>query len=133
MMVRDRKIEIMRGELQNWKSYLQFIEDEMLFIQGMLDSYVFEPRTPELFELLELFKQHFVTSKKDRRSLSKAIKEHENELGGIFECSRPECDGPYYESHLALKDRMTDYIKAYIALKKEVYDYAGSILKKKKP
>ena len=48
-MVRERKIEVMHDDLQNWKSYLRFIEDEMVFIQRLLDSYVFEPRTPNLF------------------------------------------------------------------------------------
>ena len=66
-MVRERKIEVMHDELQNWKSYLLFIEDEMAFIQGLLDSYVFEPRTPSLFERLDTFKQNFETSKCQRR------------------------------------------------------------------
>ncbi|WP_119609110.1 hypothetical protein [Flagellimonas lutimaris] len=133
MMVRERKIEVMHDELQNWKSYLLFIEDEMAFIQGLLDSYVFEPSTPNLFERLDTFKQHFDTSKKNRKSLAESIRKHENGLGGIFECVEHECDNHYYEKHQNLKDEITDYIKNYINLKKEVYDYAGSVLKKKKP
>lgn len=132
-MVRERKIEVMHDELQNWKSYLLFIEDEMAFIQRLLDSYVFEPRTPHLFERLDTFKLHFDTSKKNRKSLAETIKKHENGLGGIFECTEHECDNHYYEKHQNLKDEITGYIKNYINLKKEVYDYAGSVLKKKKP
>ncbi|MDF0717933.1 hypothetical protein PY092_17345 [Muricauda sp. 334s03] len=133
MMVRERKIEVMHNELQNWKSYLLFIEDEMAFIQRLLDSYVFEPRTPNLFERSENFKQHFNTSKQDRESLSKSIKIHENGLGGIFECVQDECDAHYYDKHQNLKDKVKDYVKSYIKLKKEVYNYAGTVLKKKKP
>ncbi len=132
-MVRERKIEVMHDELQNWKSYLRFIEDEMVFIQRLLDSYVFEPRTPNLFERLDTFKQHFDTSRKNRKSLAESIKKHENGLGGIFECAQHECDNHYYEKHHNLKEQITDYIKNYINLKKEVYNYAGSVLKKKKP
>lgn len=132
-MLRERQIELMHGELQNWKSYLQFIEGEMVFIQGLLDSYVFEPCTPKLFERLETFKEHFKISKRKRRSLSETIKKHENGLGGIFECVDDECDDHYYQKHQELNKKITDYIKAYINLKKEVYDYAGSVLKKKKP
>lgn len=132
-MERERQIAVMHDELQSWKSYLQFIGDEMAFIQKLLDSYLFEPRTPNLFERLEIFKQHFNTSKKNREVLSKAIKKHENGLGGIFECAQEEWDSHYYEKHLGLKDKITDYLQNYINLKKEVYDYAGSVLKKKKP
>ncbi len=132
-MVRERKMEVMHDELQNWKSYLLFIEDEMAFIQRLLDSYVFEPRTPNLFERLETFKQHFDTSKKNRKSLTETIKKHENGLGGIFECTQDECDGHYYEKHQSLKKKFADYIQGYIKLKKEVYDYAGSVLKRKSP
>jgi len=133
VMVRERQIEGMHGELQNWNSYLQFIQDEMAFIQKLLDSYVFEPRTPKLFERLETFKQHFNTSKSDRKSLSEIIRNHENALGGIFECTQDECDNHYYEKHQNLKEKVADYIKGYIKLKKEVYNYAGSVLKRKSP
>lgn len=132
-MVRERQIEVMHGELQNWKSYLQFIADEMAFIQRLLDSYVFEPRTPQLFERSETFKQHFNASKRNRKSLSESIRKHENGLGGIFECTQDECDNHYFEKHQNLKDKVTKYIERYINLKKEVYDYAGSVLKKRKP
>lgn len=132
-MKRERQIAVMHGELQTWKSYLQFIADEMSFIQRLLDSYVFEPKTPKLFERLEKFKRHFDSSKVERCSLSEFIKNHENGLGGIFECTQEECDGHYYEKHLNLKNSVERYIETYINLKKEVYDYAGAILKKKKP
>ncbi len=133
MMVRERKMEAMHDELQNWKSYLLFIEDEMAFIQRLLDSYVFEPSTPNLFERLDTFKQHFDTSQKDRNSLSRTIKKHEKDLGGIYECLERKCDDHYYEKHQDLKKKFAEYIKTYINLKKEVYNYAGSVLKKKKP
>ncbi|USD24525.1 hypothetical protein [Flagellimonas marinaquae] len=132
-MAWQRKIEMMRDDLQNWKSYIQFIGDEMVFIQKLLDSYIFEPRTPNLFERLENFKQLFNASKQKRASLLESIKIHGNRLGGIFECTQEESDSQYYENHLDLKANVTGYIKSYLDQKKEVYEYAGSILKKKKP
>ncbi|MBR9853304.1 MAG: hypothetical protein GYB37_01835 [Algicola sp.] len=132
-MAWERKIEVVHDDLQNWKSYLQFIGDEMMFIQKLLDSYIFEPRTPNLFERLENFKQLFNTTKQARELLLESIKAHENKLGGIFECTQDECDDLYYEKHQGLKINITDYIKSYLNQKKEVYEYAGSVLKKKKP
>jgi len=91
-MVREKKIGVMHDELQDWKSYLLFIEDEMAFVQGLLESYVFEPRIPNLFERLENFKQHFNSSKQDRKSLSESIKVHENGLGAFLNVSKTNYD-----------------------------------------
>lgn len=132
-MIRDCKIEIIHDELQDWKSYLQFIDREMAFIKGLINSYMFEPKTEKLFDQLETFKKNLTVARKNKNSLKKTIKLHENGLGGIFECSQAECDNHYYEKHQFLKSEMTEYIKTYIELKNEVYDYAGSILKQRKP
>ncbi|WP_228238512.1 hypothetical protein [Allomuricauda sp. M10] len=132
-MVKLGKIGDLHKELQIWNSYLQFIDDEMLFIQRLLNSYVFEPRTPNLFERLEEFKRDFALSKKEKNRLKKAILEHEKHLGGLIECTTDDCDAHYYQKHQTFKDAMTVYIENYLNLKNKVYSYAGSILKRKKP
>ena len=132
-MVVEKKIEAIHNELQRWKSHLQFIEDEMSFIQKLLNSYVFEPRTPNLFERLEQFKQEFVDSKKEKEKLQKLIHGHESRLGGIFECTSEVCDISYYEKHNKLENRIVHYLEEYVNLKAKVYDYAGSVLKRRKP
>ncbi len=132
-MVIQNKIEDLHIELQKWKSHLQFIEDEMSFIQKLLNSYVFEPRTPNLFERLELFKQEFTESKKEKERLKKLICGHESHLGGIFECTSKTCDESYYEKHNKLENRISQFLETYQKLKTKVYDYAGSVLKRRKP
>ena len=42
---------------KNWISSLQFIEDELRFIENLMCSYVFEPDTPNLFERLQDYKE----------------------------------------------------------------------------
>ena len=132
-MVKVDKIVDMHGRLINWRSYLQFIGDEMAFIEKLLNSYVFEPRTPNLFEKLEHFKQGFHASKKERDGLLRTIREHEKHLGGMVECNPNEQDASYCEKHRALERSVHDYLEEYLKLKGEVYNYAGSVLKRKKP
>ncbi|WP_083158031.1 hypothetical protein [Allomuricauda sp. CP2A] len=133
VMVVQNKIENLHNELQKWKSHLQFIEGEMSFIQKLLNSYVFEPRTPNLFERLEQFKQEFLESKKEKELLKKQIRRHESHLGGIFECTSEICDVSYYEKHNKLQNRILNYLDDYLNLKNKVYSYAGSVLKRRKP
>ncbi|MEZ4811625.1 MAG: hypothetical protein R2819_14795 [Allomuricauda sp.] len=132
-MVEENRIEALHIQLQQWKSHLQFIEDETAFIERLLNSYVFEPRTPNLFERLETFKQRFRESKKERERLKRAIIRHEGILGGIYECTSKICDEGYYQKHCELQERVQQYFEDYLKLKTEVYGYAGSILKRRKP
>ena len=132
-MVDENKIEALHLQLQQWLSHLQFIEDEMTFIDKLLNSYVFEPRTPNLFERLELFKQGFMESKKEKNRLAKAIAKHEGHLGGIYECTTETCDEGYYKKHNKLQENVQQYFDDYLGLKTEVYSYAGSVLKRRKP
>lgn len=129
----EKKIEELHWELQGWKSKIQFMEDEMLFINRLLNSYVFEPRTPNLFERLELFKEAYKKSKREKEKLKSLISIHENNISGILECTSSICDFAYYEKHEKLNQRVSDYFEKYHQLKSDIYSYAESILKRRKP
>lgn len=129
----EKKLEELHWDLQKWKSNIQFIEDEMLFINRLLHSYVFEPRTPNLFERLELFKRAYDKSKKEKEDLKRLISKHENTIGGILECTSTICDFAYYKNHEQLCKRITKHFENYLQLKSDIYNYAGAILKRKKP
>lgn len=129
----EKKMEELHWELQKWKSQIQFIQDEILFLEGLMKSYVFEPRTPNLFERLEIFKQKFSKSKKEKESLKRLISIHENNIGGILECVSGICDLAYYKKHINLNLKVTQHFDDYLKLKAEIYNYAGTVLKKKKP
>lgn len=127
--MRDKRVQELYVELQKWKSYIHFIDDEMRFIDKLLNSYVFEPRTPNLFERLELFKQKFVESKKDKLRIKKLIEYHTGEMGGILECITQTCDSTYCRKHRDFLKKISAYVEDYLRLKSEVYAYAGSVLK----
>ncbi len=132
--IQEKKIQESHSELQQWQSNIDFIQDEMQFINKLLHSYVFEPRTPNLFERLEQFKKRLLASKENQESLRLEITNHENEIGGIMECSSlPISDSEYCKKHEALKEKMLRYLEDYHTLKSAIYAYAGSILKQRKP
>ncbi|MCG8492838.1 MAG: hypothetical protein MI743_14560 [Sneathiellales bacterium] len=132
-MVKEKKIEVLNSQLQRWKSHLQFIEDEMTFIEKLLNSYVFEPRTPNLFEKLVTYRQELLKSKKVKERLKKAVLRQINQLGGIIECTPEMCDKGFFLKHHRLQDKILQYFDDYLKLKTEVYNYAGSVLKRRKP
>jgi len=128
----EKKLEELHWDLQRWRSNIEFIEDEMLFINRLLHSYVFEPRTPNLFERLELFKLSYSKSKKEKETIKRLISKHENTIGGILECTSTICDFAYYQKHEKLFKRVSKHFENYLKLKADIYNYAGAVLKLKK-
>ncbi|WP_394973073.1 hypothetical protein [uncultured Croceitalea sp.] len=129
----NKKIEELHYELQDWKSNLHFIKDEIKFINQLLNSYVFQPNTPNLFERLQDYQHRLKKIKKSKTELQKAIAQHENNLGGMIECTDEYCDLQYYKKHDTLKTKIVDSIIRFKDLKSEIFNYAGGILKKRKP
>ena len=128
----EKKVEELHWEIQQWKSNFQFMDDEMTFIISLLDSYAFQPNTPNLFERLQNYKtsiERITTVKKEVRNY---ISTHENNLGGMLECTDTSCDLGYYRKHDKLKAEVTDCLERFKNLKFEIFNYAGSILKKRK-
>ena len=129
----SKKAEELHYEVQEWKSNLHFINNEIIFIEHLLGSYAFQPNTHNLFERLQNYQLRLKKSKKNKAKIQTSIAKHENNLGGIMECTDAFCDLQYYNKHNAMKDTVQDYIKEFRILKAEIFNYAGSILKKKKP
>lgn len=127
-----KKIEELHYELLVWKSNLLFIEDEIIFINHLLNSYVFQPNTRNLFERLQDYLQRIVKTINTKKDLKTRISKYENKLGGMMECTDESCDLKYYQKHNILKAEVIDFMERFKELKSEIFNYAGGILKKRK-
>lgn len=129
----SKKVEELHFELLGWKSNIDFIKDEITFIEHLLNSYVFEPNTRNLFERLQDYQHRIKKTTNSELKLQESIVEHEKKIGGMMECTDEYCDLPYYRKHDALKAKVLDYISNFRELKSEIFNYAGGIMKKRKP
>jgi hypothetical protein len=127
-----KKMEELHRASQQWKSMLRFMEDEMIFINRLLNSYVFEPDTPNLFERLQDYLNRIEQSKSKKSRIKRSISNHENHLGGILECKDAVCDEEYYKRHDKLRTKVMDFVSEFQDLKSEIFNYAGGILKKRR-
>ncbi|MFH6602720.1 hypothetical protein ACEZ3G_04475 [Maribacter algicola] len=128
-----RKIDELLRNTRHWKSTLELVRDEILFIDRLLNSYAFEPDTPNLFERLQDYKQRLKIAKSKKTEVTWQISEHENNLGGMMECKNETCDLVFYEKHNILRAKVVEYVEGFQNLKGEIFNYAGGILKKRKP
>ena len=119
-------------ETLEWKSGLQFTVIEIQFIHQLLNSYAFEPNTPNLFERLQEFKEQIIAIEEEIKNINISIRKQESGLGDMFECDTISCDNFYYKAHQSLKSTVKIFNKKFRKFKADVFSYAGAILRKKK-
>lgn len=129
----SQKVDRLHLELRQWQSSLFFMQDEMIFIERLLNSYIFEPNTPNLFERIQDYLYRLKMAKQKRTKFVTLIGNHEKDLGGMLECTDDSCDLFYYQRHDTLKVEIASCMHSFQELKSEIFNYAGGILKKRKP
>ena len=129
----EKKVELLYAESHNWKSSLFLVSDEVTFIDNLLNSYVFEPNTPNLFERLQKYQAQIKKIKERKIVVLDSIDKHQKDLGGMLECTDYACDLGYYQKHEAIKAEVVGFLENFQLLKSEIFNYAGGILKKRKP
>lgn len=125
------KLEDLHWDTQEWKSTLQFNEGEVQFLERLLESHVFEANTPNLFERLQEYKEKLKQIRAKNDMLQLQISNHENNLGGILECTDTVCDLQYYQTHNLLNVEVNLFVETFQELKSEIFNYAGGMLKKR--
>lgn len=115
-------------DILRWKSIIGYKENEIQFINRLLNSNAFKETTPSLFEKLQHFKHEIKTKTREVKNLKKEINEYEDKLKGILECQDISCDTYFLDNHKALKDRFEEFYINFNEYKTKVFNYTGGIL-----
>lgn len=131
LVIKKLGIEEMYQESKEWLSHLNFMADEIVFFDNLLNSYVFEPDTPSLFEDLQKYQDRLKKSKKLCSNVIGDVVEHENKLGGLLEILHSSLDKSYQTIHQQFRGKVEDCLNDFRRLKTDLYAYASGILKKR--
>ena len=112
-----------------WKSMIGYMENEIQFINRLLNSQAFKETTPNLFERLQEIKHEMKTKTGKVKSFNKEIDKYEIELKGILECQDISRDTFSVESHKSLKNRFEEFYTEFNEYKTKVFDFTGGILR----
>ncbi len=126
------KLALLDQESRTWTSKIRFTEDELIFIDQLLHSYVFEPNTPNLFERLSEYQHRLKQLVEIKGDLQQMIRVHTPNLGELLECKDQTCEDAIILAHTELGTKVDHYISVHENLKSEIFNYAGGILKKRK-
>ncbi len=129
---RHKKVGELHENSLQWKSTLLFMDEEILFLDHLLDSYNFEPDTPDLFERLQNYQDGLVNAKIGRSKVNAQIIKHESNLGGMLESGDSTSDLGFYQEHDKIKTEVEKCLSDFQNLKSEIFNYAIGLMKKRK-
>jgi len=126
---RTQKIEQLHWHIQHWKSDLQFMENEISFIERLLNSKIFEPDTPNLNKHLQDYLKQLGDFEARKAKLRQLISKHENLLGTVMESHDDGVVADFYFEHEDLEVEVLDSTDDFKRLKAEIFEYVGGTLK----
>jgi hypothetical protein len=137
-MIRDKNFEYlewrsadqMHRDGIHWLSELNFIADELVFLEDLLAEYFIQLSTKEQYPEAKSLVAQLAESKRNVESMITEVKKHNNELYVLLDAE----DQPYEEKevkaeHRELIDKTDNYFKEFKALKKNMFILISNIMK----
>ena len=112
-----------------WISMLGYMENDLQFINRLLNSKAFKDKVPNLFERLQNYLHEMKTKTRELKNFKKEINEYVVELKGILECQDISCDTFYLENHRTLKNHFEKLYTEFNDYKTRIFNYTGGILR----
>ncbi|NKI25742.1 hypothetical protein HCG49_04115 [Arenibacter sp. 6A1] len=122
-------LEAWHWDLQQWKSKLQAMEEEVVFLDRLLHSNVFVRNTPTHYEKIYGFLKQLKKVSSYKTRVRSGISRYENKIGNIISTSCDKIGLRYYQKHDRLKAEITMCLEDFRLLKYEVLLYTGKVFK----
>lgn len=122
--------EDMNINSKEWLSELNFIKDEHLFFQDLINSLALElaeeNSKDNYIEIIDILN----TSQKQNQTLIKAVNDHQNELEVMLDgIDQIKEEKMYVKVHATLIATIAEFLKEYKLLKTQLFDIIKTITK----
>jgi hypothetical protein len=118
------------NDMKAWKVSMALVVDEIRFIDNLMQSYVFEPQTPNLYERLEEYKSQIFKTKTSLQHIQQLLMKLDLSLSGLKESETVAGDMFLQEKHLQTKQSFEQFMASYNKTKIPIFNYCGAVLKK---
>lgn len=123
----------MHRETLEWLSELNFIEDEQLFINGLVKHYTSFLAETAIYPKSKVVVANILKSEKELSILKKKVILHENQLGILTDdVDQPKMEQAYKETHRELMKNLGVFMKKYRLIKKELFEMISLLMRKDK-
>jgi hypothetical protein len=125
---KNKRVKELHWKTQQWKTHFQIMDDELILAERLLDNQIFRPKTRNIFERIQEYKIRIKKIKNTKKALLSDISIHENNLGGMLDCTDNECKLIFYRNHDKLRTKVDSCIENFQKLKLEIFNYTDGIL-----
>ena len=116
-----------------WKSELDFIEDEHHFFEDMLKEYTMPIIESKLFSRIKDLIDQLSESKKELDILHTEVSEHMKRLQRLVEnVDEPKEGRQYRQEHKKILQEINKFSRNYKSLKKDIFEAVSQALKQQK-
>jgi len=128
---RLKSIEEIHNDSKLWLSEIDFIKDEVRFLNHLLSSNYIDFLEAGLRKEIDILVKKIEDEKAIGISLYKQIKNHRKVLSNLIEIKSVTSNTNYLEKHKKIEREMSIFSKKYKKLKRTIFKIIGTIMRKK--
>jgi len=126
---KEKSEQELHNDARLWISELNFINDEIRFLEHLLSDKYIDCLSAGLHKKIEGFVDKISGQKKEGQILKIVINEQEAILVDLINNNNVASNKNYLENHKKLALEMNHYFKKYKRLKKQVFDIVEDVMK----
>ncbi len=128
---REKSIQELHNDSMLWISEINFINDEVRFLEHLLSAKYIDCLAAGLYKKIEELVHKLKEQKKVGDTLKIVTKEQEVILTDLIKRNNVLSNKNFLENHKKLELEVSYYIKKYKRLKKQIFDIVENVMKQK--
>ena len=128
---REKGIDEIHNDSIQWISEIDFISDEMRFLNHLLGTNYIQCIEVGLDKKIKTYLDKINDDKKIGDALKELINKHEIILADLIETNSVTSNINYLKTHKKLENEVQLYFKKYKRIKKHIFEIVENIMKKK--
>jgi len=117
---------------EHWISDLDFYDDELNFLDGLIDKYIGLMMHEEHRERIRKMTVSFAEIQKHHRAMFEKAPEHLKHLSAILMNPFSHEEHMVIDEHHQLEEYMTAFVKSFRAVKREIFNITKHVLREEK-
>ena len=125
----DKNTEELQFNLAFYNSRLVLLMEELDFFRHLLSSNIFDPKTPNLFEEIELFKKRIDAHVKQTATLTTEVEKQYKEVQLKVECDELSCDNYFLKQYHDTELELVTFLNDTSELKSDMMEYTKGLIR----
>lgn len=128
---RVKDVEELHHDTLTWKSEINFIIDEMHFLEHLLGSKFIDLIHSGLYKRIESLVNKITDEKNSGKVLIRLILDQERILSNLIKNESDTSNKNFLEKHHKFEVEMVDYVKKYKRIKKQIFEIVEKVMRDK--